>query len=813
MKVRSVVSVNPIKLPGSSGIRREAPRPPELRQADYNDRFDADTLVYDVFAAGDRIKLCGPPLLNLADSFEAARWFVDGIQVSANLNDLDRTQSSWLSGQTNNGDELMVITSALQLTAKVSPSYLKTFRNRRVLTTKSKNNDLQWISDWAKFHAIKHGVDAVLLYDNGSDRYTLDDLLAALDHPELDVVIVVDWPFKFGPQGGSWEGLKGAPWDSDFCEYGILEHARHRFLGEAAGVVSHDIDELVMTNNDQTIFEIIDGSKTGYIHYSGRWVESISRRPGSAPQFTDFVYYSTVRSPSTVKWAIDPKRAADAEQWKTHSIVGIPLAVQAENVKHRHFMGITTNWKWKRDKATKLDSKVHKRDSLLVKQLADVFGAESAGLLAEDLTILTATERAHKLELLLAPERRLNDGLQKVWYWKSTTLVLEYISVHGIRYAFDIIFREDSARLQVTARDDVAWYKLRKACGDYTKVVAGSPRSLQYVIWKDVDLEEIARDVIAHVQHTNAVLNHQATIPPRSIASYWWDMKKNFGDLISPWILEELTARPVYNTIGRIDVPDALMTVGSLITEMQRPGMTIWGTGLIAPLNAASIKRLKPREPEAILAVRGKHTRKQLMKELGWDVPEVYGDPALLMPYLFQPDRRRPTDRQGLSVILHYAHKSVLTHEHIEKFGGYAIEVQRPAEHVVAEIALSDVVISTSLHGLILAQAYEIPWVWLRITDNPLAGDKFKFEDFFTVLKRDQVAEVEVTAEELREIDLAEVARTATVPKSYFDPLALVKALPFPVREDMMQRFQPKLPWLRKILGSSKTCMERNYLR
>lgn len=661
------------------------------------------------------------------------------------------------------------------------------------MTTKSKNNDLQWISDWAKFHAIKHGVDAVLLYDNGSDDYTSSDVLAALDHPQLDVVIVVDWPFKFGPQGGSWNGLKGAPWDSDYCEYGILEHARHRFLSEAAGVINHDIDELAVTSNGQTIFEVINDSKDGYIRYFGRWIENITKQPQNIPQFTDFAYYSTVRNPTTVKWALDPKRTADAKQWKTHGITNLPPVANTEQVMHRHFMGINTNWKWKRDRTSTLDLKLHKSDSLLVKQLADVFGAKSVGMPAGALAVSMAVEHAHKLELLLAPWKRLNDGLQKVWYHKVTTLVLEYVSVLGVRYAFDIIFCDDSARLQITARDDVAWYSLRKSCSPYAKPIKGSSRSLQFVEWKTVDLDEIARDIIAYVQRTNASLNHQPSTSPRGIASYWWDMKKNFGDLIGPWILEELTARPVYNTIGQLSsTVGACMTVGSVITEMQRPGMTIWGSGLIAPLSTAAIKRLKPREPEAILAVRGKHTRKQLMNELGWDVPEVYGDPALLMPYLFQPETKRPLDRSGLSVIPHYSHKAVLSHDHIKRFGGYPVEVQRQAKEVITEVALSDVVISTSLHGLVLAQAYEIPWVWLRITDKTLAGDEFKFEDFFTVLERKQVSVIEVTTDELKDLDLAEVAQSAIVPKSYFEPLKLVQALPFQVREDMMQRFQSK---------------------
>lgn len=435
-----------------------------------------------------------------------------------------------------------------------------------------------------------------------------------------------------------------------------------------------------------------------------------------------------------------------------------------------------------------LDSKSSVRDSMPDKKLTDKPGEKSA----DAASVSLATEHAHKLELLLAAWERLNIGLKKVWYYKATTLVLEYVSIMGVRYAFDIVFRADSARLQVTARDDNAWYSILKSCGHYTKRVKESKRSLQFVEWETIDLEEIARDVISYVQRTSGALNNQPSISPRSVASYWWDMKKNFGDLIGPWVLEELTARPVHNTIGQPSSANAIMTVGSLITGMQRPGMTIWGTGLIAPLSASAIKKLKTREPDKILAVRGKHTRQQLINELGWNVPEVYGDPALLMPYLFQPKLKSSPDRPGLGVVPHYSHKKLLTRDHIKRYGGFPIEVQCQAEKVITEIALSDVVISTSLHGLVLAQAYEVPWVWLRVIDKGLIGDEFKFEDFFTVLERSQVAVFEVMAKDLEKLDLVEVARTATMPKSYFEPLKLVEALPFSIRADMVQRFRDK---------------------
>lgn len=802
IKIRRIINVNSITLPKGGRLKREAPRPLGLQQEDYSESFDSDTLFYDVFSAGDEVRLVGPPMLNLENALSSAEWRIDKSPVRATLRDLDRTQSSYLTAYTNGGEELEVTVSDHELSAVVSESGLEIFRGRRVLTTKSKNNDLQWVRDWAKFYAVKHDVDAVLLYDNGSDDYSLDDLLMALDHPEIDVVIVVNWPFKFGPQGGSWEGLKGAPWDSDFCEYGILEHARHRFLREASGVVSHDIDELAMASNGQTLFEIVDRSKTGYIRYSGRWIESVTTAPHRSPRFTDFSYYNPRRSSTTKKWALDPRRVTDASQWKTHNIAGVLPEVKTATVSHRHFMGISTNWKWRRKKNTEFDPLVHKRDSLLVSQLVDVFGPESINACAEDLVVMTPSLRAKIMENILSQNKQLRRGLKKIWYWKENTLVLDYISIHAVRYAFDVIFYEGSTCLQVTARDEIAWYTLRKVCGDYAKVVKDRPRHLQYSVWerKESDLQEVACGIVSLIQRTNTDLNSSSPPPPRSIPSYWWDLKENFGDLIGPWVLEELTARPVYNTIGRANASGALMTVGSLITHMQRPGMTIWGSGLIAPLNEDMTKRLKSLQPEAILAVRGKLTRSQIIENLGWEVPEVYGDPALLMPYLFEPEKSSSV-RHRFAVIPHYSHKHILAPKHIESLGGYAINVQQPAEIVVDEIAKSDVVISTSLHGVILAQAYKIPWVWLRVTDKPLYGDRFNFEDFFTVLQREKVVEIEVASDEFLDLDLNEIAQSAVLPQSSFDPLALVEALPVTVREDIYGRLKKRTTGWRRFLG------------
>jgi hypothetical protein len=297
------VGVSPLLLGDAWGVRREPPRPPELRQADYLDKFDHDTLAYDAFPAGDTVRLSGPPLLNLGAGLSEAVWRLDGAEVTATLGDLDRTQESWLDASASGGERLTVTLGEATCGTEVSESGVDWFRDRLTLVTKSKNNELQWIADWARFHASKHGVDAILLYDNGSDRYRPEDVLAALDVPGIEVAVVVSWPFKFGPQGGNWEGLTNAPWDSDFCEYGILEHARRRFLSEATGVLNHDIDELVVTEN-AGVFDLLTASGSGAIRYRSRWIDTPRGTTTAPPRFADYTVFDAKNRKRSLQYEI-----------------------------------------------------------------------------------------------------------------------------------------------------------------------------------------------------------------------------------------------------------------------------------------------------------------------------------------------------------------------------------------------------------------------------------------------------------------------------------------------------------------------------
>jgi hypothetical protein len=106
------------------------------------------------------------------------------------------------------------------------------------------------------------------------------------------------------------------------------------------------------------------------------------------------------------------------------------------------------------------------------------------------------------------------------------------------------------------------------------------------------------------------------------------------------------------------------------------------------------------------------------------------------LPDIYTP-YPRPALQNKIALVPHYAHR-----KHFAKLDTAAlhvVDVRDKPGRVIDQIAGASCCISTSLHGLVVAQAYGIPWVWLRLTDAPLLGGDFKFEDFFTVLKRDAV--------------------------------------------------------------------------
>ncbi|MFJ2617865.1 polysaccharide pyruvyl transferase family protein [Glutamicibacter sp. NPDC087344] len=776
----SIVTLSPLTLEPGNSVFRKPPRPINQQQPDYLEKFDSQTIFYDAFHDGENIRFSGPPLLNLAE-YVGPENFQSGHRppIEGKFCDLDRTQSSWIRFDHRTNDVLFT-GLGIQHKLSIGESFLDVMTSRNVLVTKSKNNDLEWIRDWIKFHVEVQEINAVLLYDNSSSDY---DSLALMDMMRkiegLEVGVVVEWPFKFGPQGGNWEGMNNAPWDSDFTEYSILEHARHRFLKKANLVISADIDELVMSNGGQSVLHIIDELQTGGIAYSGRWINNVlideNLNSSGTTSFGSFGYFDPREAPTTQKWSILPRLTTTASQWKTHSLAGYKLT-KTDLVTHRHFRGISNNWKTARSKPQQLDTSHHIFDHVLSKNLV-----ESGIRVSND-----PAEDASSGNFLRKPILTyLADGLNgmrfdfqcgKAFVTSDNCIEFQTI-INGRTISITIDLIDDKVVAYIRLSDSNSQW-IRALFANRSLSLA-SDRVMLLTLESDVSPKVFAESIFDQVRWISQ-RNYELLYPQElrreesstAVPTYWWNGRTNFGDLIGPMLVGSITGRPVKNMKDSDMQGSTLVTVGSVLNLMERERIDIWGTGLIAPLHSKSIANLSRVNPRQIHAVRGWRTYKELTQKMGWVVPRVFGDPALLLPRFYRPSADKASDT---TVIPHYMHAKYFTDMSQDL---HVVNVESTAEEVISVIANSRNVVSTSLHGIIVAQAYGIPWTWLRIEDQVLAGDQFKFEDFFSVIDRDSVSSFSIKSSQINAGAIRSVSKSSRVPSNKFNFNALLDAFP-----------------------------------
>lgn len=201
------------------------------------------------------------------------------------------------------------------------------------------------------------------------------------------------------------------------------------------------------------------------------------------------------------------------------------------------------------------------------------------------------------------------------------------------------------------------------------------------------------------------------------IKLYQYPDPKNVGDNLSLPIVKHFLRRNV--TL----VPDReqgkLLAVGSIMGKL-KPNDVVWGTG-------CSRDNEVNTSQNTFLAVRGKMTKALIKGEV---VPEIYGDPALLLPLLYNPPRHT-THKVGF--IPHYIDKPVFK---LPDKNGKMIDVNSGWKRFVDQILSCERIVSSSLHGIIVAEAYGVPAEWAVYTDK-IYGGRFKFKDYQTGTQRD----------------------------------------------------------------------------
>lgn len=208
----------------------------------------------------------------------------------------------------------------------------------------------------------------------------------------------------------------------------------------------------------------------------------------------------------------------------------------------------------------------------------------------------------------------------------------------------------------------------------------------------------------------------------------------NIGDDLNFYLLRELSGKKVFSYREFYHIRGAqsnILAIGSIIDWLGNENAIVWGSGILIP---PSDQQKANYIVEKVVAVRGKRTRDCLIND-GIDCPEVYGDPALLLPLIYHPKVQKVKGRIG--IIPHYADKNDKNFIRLLNDcgdNGFVIRVQnyKSWRDVVNQILSCEFIISSSLHGLILSDAYGVPNQW--ITFATLPGGVFKFEDYYSAV-------------------------------------------------------------------------------
>lgn len=203
----------------------------------------------------------------------------------------------------------------------------------------------------------------------------------------------------------------------------------------------------------------------------------------------------------------------------------------------------------------------------------------------------------------------------------------------------------------------------------------------------------------------------------------------NFGDALSPLVTEFALGAPVVEShFAGAD----LSAIGSILDPLQRWGNRfnpiIWGSGFIQDGGPWKGQGIRP------VAVRGALTRERVQHLAETRLP--LGDPGLLVRRIF-PELLDVKKRYRVSLIPHISETfDPIVGELLEQDPElHVINVRSDPRRVLEEIAASGVVFSSSLHGIVCADALDVPNAWTPLSAK-LEGGDYKFTDYYSAFDR-----------------------------------------------------------------------------
>ena len=213
-----------------------------------------------------------------------------------------------------------------------------------------------------------------------------------------------------------------------------------------------------------------------------------------------------------------------------------------------------------------------------------------------------------------------------------------------------------------------------------------------------------------------------------SILVHFYDFSKNWGDYINRFLFEEISGKKVVSAkrVYNWKKKEVFFGVGSIL-QRNLSNSVIWGSGFVKPISRIENK------PKKVLALRGVLSA-EIFHDSNIELNKVYGDPALLFSEIYKPTLN---SEFKLGVIPHYTEMNFFA-KHYKFFIKNNINIINPLvsgnDHYqfIDEILKCENIVSSSLHGLIIADTYSIPSSRFVFEKNEIQGGDFKYSDYYS---------------------------------------------------------------------------------
>lgn len=199
----------------------------------------------------------------------------------------------------------------------------------------------------------------------------------------------------------------------------------------------------------------------------------------------------------------------------------------------------------------------------------------------------------------------------------------------------------------------------------------------------------------------------------------------NFGDNLTKFILEKLISCRIEHVL-KSDIGKAnLIGLGTILDQVPEDyGGMIWGSGFTNTNDYKNFTRAN------ILLVRGEKTLNQI------DCPNksnvIVGEGGLLSYLFIKPNIRK---KYKLGIVPHYIDKSCALILKLRSLSDEIkiIDVCDDCKTVIENINQCEYIISSSLHGIVVADSLNIPNEWVKIYKMGQIKQRFKFRDYYSI--------------------------------------------------------------------------------